>query len=538
MVKREMSFLNPISPTPHPEVNEILNILFAESRNILNDQFVGMYLFGSLANGDFDEHSDIDVLVVTDTEISNAAFDALKEMHAWINQLVSPWALQLEVSYIPRYALRRFDPNNKLHPHMDRGTNEALHMKSHESDWIIQRFLLRQHGIVITGPDLKTLIDPISTSELRQAVIDELPLWANDLFNHKSSLKSRGYQSFCVLSFCRMLYTLQNKAVLSKSAAAKWATDTLQVRWKPLIERAVIGRQHSNLETSAEDINETLEMLRYLLQVGGQPSIFPDVNEVLHLLLSGAKEILQEQFTGMYLYGSLSSGDFSPKSSDVDFVVVTATELPQQTIAELETMHNQIWAARLKWTAKLEGGYLPQELIRHHDPNAAPCPTINEGKFYVARLGSDWIIQRHVIREYSVVVEGPDPKPLIDVVSPDEIRGAVTGILRDWWFPMLDDPSWLRDHSREYHAFAVLSMCRALHALEHGTIVSKPTAARWARQKLDLKWHQIIDQAILAQAPGQAEADLYDDAFELIRFVKSILPSPDELSEEPATRID
>jgi predicted nucleotidyltransferase len=510
--------MSSISPTPHPDVNEILDLLLVEVKRILDDQFVGMYLFGSLANGGFDEHSDIDVLVVTDTEISNAQFDALKEMHAQINQLHSPWAIQLEVSYIPQKALRRFDPGNKLHPHMDRGTNEVLHMKSHESDWIIQRYLLRERGIVITGPDLKTLIDPIAPSEIRQAVIDELPLWADYLLNHRSTLKSRGYQSFCVLSFCRMLYTLQNKAVLSKQAAAQWATDTLEARWKPLIERAVLGRQNSNMEASSEDINETLEMLQYLLEVGRQPSIFPDVNELLHLLLSKVKEILQDQFIGMYLYGSLSSGEFNPKSSDVDFLVVTASELADQKISELEAMHKHIWATPLKWAAKLEGAYVPKEMVRHHDPQGAPCPTVNEGKFYLARLGRSWDIQRHVIREYGVVVEGPDPKTLIDFLGPQEIRGAVVDILQDWWFPMLDDPSWLRDHSTEYHAFAILSMCRALHTLEHGTIVSKPIAAKWAQEKLGTKWSHVIEQAIAAQQLNSANQSLLDEALEFIRF--------------------
>lgn len=71
-----------LSPTPHPDVNEILNLLFTNIKEILQGQFVGMYLFGSLANGDFDEHSDIDVLIVTDGEISSDTFSALQDMHA------------------------------------------------------------------------------------------------------------------------------------------------------------------------------------------------------------------------------------------------------------------------------------------------------------------------------------------------------------------------------------------------------------------------------------------------------------------------
>lgn len=507
-----------LSPTPHPDVNEILNVWLTNMKDILRTQFVGMYLFGSLANGDFDQHSDIDALVVTDGEISINTFSALKEMHAQINQIESPWAIQLEASYIPQNALRRFDPKNKLHPHMDRGTGEVLHMKSHESDWIIQRYMLREHGIVITGPDLKTLIDSITPSELRQAVIDELPLWADYLFNHSSSLKSRGYQSFCVLSFCRMLYTFQNKAVLSKPMAAQWAMETLDRRWKLLIERAVIGRQNPDSEASSEDINETLEMMQYTLEVSKQPTIFPDVNEVLSLLLFSVKEILGDQFVGMYLYGSLSRGDFNPETSDIDFLFVTASPLSEEIIVRLDAMHNQTWATSPKRAGKLEGAYIPKELIRRHDPNGAHCPGVNEGRFYVARLGSDWIIQRHVVREYGVALEGPDPRTLIDFVSPDNIRGAVMGILKEWWFPMLADPSWLRDHEREYRAFAVITMCRVLHALTYGSILTKPKAVQWAKTTVDSRWIPLIEKSLTVSQ--HLEDILLDETLDFIRFTR------------------
>jgi hypothetical protein len=141
----------------------------------------------------------------------------------------------------------------------------------------------------------------------------------------------------------------------------------------------------------------------------------------------------------------------------------------------------------------------------------------------VDQRGSDWIIQRHVVREYGVIVEGPDPKALIDYVSADDIRGAVMGILHEWWFPMLDDPSWLANHGSEYHAFAILTMCRALHALEHGTIVSKPVAARWAQAILGERWRQVIERSIPAQKPGAAQTNLLKDALELICYTKETI---------------
>jgi predicted nucleotidyltransferase len=246
------------------------------------------------------------------------------------------------------------------------------------------------------------------------------------------------------------------------------------------------------------------------------PTPHPDVNEILNLLFTNIREVLNDQFVGMYLYGSLSSGDFDPETSDIDFLVVTSNFLSDITIFNLEAMHKQTWAMSVKRAGELEGAYVPKTLIRRHDPNGAPCPTVNEGRFYVAELGSDWIIQRHIVRECGVAIEGPDPKELIDLVSPKDIRGAVMGILREWWFPMLDDPAWLRKHGSNYHGFAVITMCRALHALKHGTIVSKPKAIQWAKDELDSNWNPLIEQAVESQYGKHS--DFLNETLDFIRY--------------------
>lgn len=246
---------------------------------------------------------------------------------------------------------------------------------------------------------------------------------------------------------------------------------------------------------------------------------YPEINKLLDLLLSQTTLVLGNQLVGMYLYGSLASGDFDLETSDIDFLVVTTSSLSDKTIADLESMHHRLWKSGLKWAAKLEGSYIPKRDIRRHDPRSAPCPTVNEGQFYLDQRGSDWIIQRHVIREQGIVLAGPDPKTLIDPVSSNDIRKAVKGVLQEWWFPMLENPTWLKNHGIEYHAFTILTMFRALYSLEHGTIVSKPEAARWAQKKLGGEWSRVIDQALNYQT-STAEFDLYNKSLELIRFAK------------------
>ncbi len=255
--------------------------------------------------------------------------------------------------------------------------------------------------------------------------------------------------------------------------------------------------------------------------MSAQPTPFPEINAVLHLLLAGVRQILGDQFVGLYLYGSLSSGDFNPRSSDIDFLVVTTGELPMDTVGKLEALHQELGHSANKWAAKLEGSYLPLAYLRRYDPTAPPCPQINEGRFFTAVHGSDWIIQRHILREQGVALAGPPLQPLIDPVQPAEIRQGVRGILQEWWAPMLEDPTFLE--RRDYQAFAVLTMCRALYTLAHGEIASKPASARWARQQLAAEWAPVIDQAL--RWPQEPQPDMQPQTLALLRHTLAVSQS-------------
>jgi predicted nucleotidyltransferase len=256
-----------------------------------------------------------------------------------------------------------------------------------------------------------------------------------------------------------------------------------------------------------------------------RPTKYPEINKILDLLLKSAAQVLGNQLVGMYIFGSLASGDFDPETSDIDFLVVTTSTLPDKTIADLEIMHHHLWNSGLDWARKLEGSYIPKREIKRHNPRIGPCPTVNEGRFYLDTPGSDWIIQRHIVREQGVILAGPDPKTLIDPVSAADLRRAVRGVLYEWWFPMLEDPTWLREHGSEYHAFAILTMCRALYTLENGSTVSKSDAAHWVQGKLGEDWSRVIDQALIAQKPGSGHYDLYRNALQLIRITRELVTS-------------
>jgi hypothetical protein len=235
----------------------------------LADNFIAAYLHGSFALGDWDVFSDVDFLIVVGDEIAEPDLKALQSMHSRIYDLDSNWAKHLEGSYFPRELLRRADPVRSPLLYLDNASRELI--RSDHDNTRIVRWVTREHGIVLAGPDTHQLIDPVTANELREEVRTTMRDWAQQIFANQEKLNSRWYQPFAVLSYCRMLYTLKTGTVGSKLAGARWALNTLSSRWADLIKRACEERPNPSLKVrekaDPDDFTRTLEFIEYALAV-------------------------------------------------------------------------------------------------------------------------------------------------------------------------------------------------------------------------------------------------------------------------------
>jgi hypothetical protein len=248
-------------PTPYVDINELIDVLRCEVTDILRDRYIGMYIHGSLAIGDFDPHrSDIDFVVVTDDELPSECVSALESMHARIIGSDLTWKTNFEGSYIPKDALRRFDPTNCTHPVIRVGG--SFGMDRHGSEWVIQRYVIREYGIVVSGLDPRDIIDPIKPTHLREATLCVLCEWWVPQLEEPFLLCEDEYQAYAILTMCRVLYTLQFAAVASKPIAARCMQKHLDGRWTALIDRALAWQHGKTMDSFAE----TMEFIRYTLE--------------------------------------------------------------------------------------------------------------------------------------------------------------------------------------------------------------------------------------------------------------------------------
>ncbi len=249
--------------TPYADVNAILSELLSNIQSILGPHLIAFYLDGSLAHGDFDEASDIDFVAVTNEPVSPQQFEALRLMHAQMNVGSSRWAAQLEGSYVWAQALQRYNPAHPPHPNIERGLGERLKWEPQGPWWLPHLAIVREKGIVLLGPPPHTLIEPVSPDELRKTIRGVLNDYAGKYLNHPEEIRTRGSQSYLVLTVCRILYTLQHGSIASKKVAMGWAQTTLGEAWSGLIERAWLGRQQPDAGLHPGDREQTLQMIEY-----------------------------------------------------------------------------------------------------------------------------------------------------------------------------------------------------------------------------------------------------------------------------------
>lgn len=147
---------------------------------------------------------------------------------------------------------------------------------------------------------------------------------------------------------------------------------------------------------------------------------FPEVTAFLPALLEGARITLGERLVAFYLSGSLALGDFMPHCSDIDFLAVTAGNLPGDVLQRLQERHRRLAASGSPWAHRVEGSYYPRKALRRYDASNATHPKMEAPEEYPAMKWhrTNTVIHRYIVREHGVVLFGLDPRPLIDPVRP------------------------------------------------------------------------------------------------------------------------
>lgn len=250
------------NPTPYTDVNTLLELILTRLLALLGNRLVGLSVFGSLVVGDFDhDSSDIDLVAALTNELDDEDVERLRVMHEEIDRAEQAWAGRIEIGYI---VLEHLQNIQEHFPLVLTSPGEPLHAKIADADWIINRFVLREKGFALYGPEPATFVAPISRAELTHAVQVQVRAWYEWIY-HNYRRPSQGY---AILTMCRAFYILKTGDFVSKKQAALWTMQQLP-EWAALIQNALTWRANWRDEQVDHEATfaETVRFVHYIIDL-------------------------------------------------------------------------------------------------------------------------------------------------------------------------------------------------------------------------------------------------------------------------------
>ncbi len=235
-------------------LSALLEEMIADFPNILHNNLIGVYLWGSLTYQAFDERcSDVDCIVVTRRDINEGEFSALGH---WFEKSLKKnrWTGKLDMRFVIDDEF--LDKTSKCCGfHFGK-------LVRHGSDgnpiiWIN----IGQSGITLWGKSAKEIAPQVTAQCLNEALLLELEYLKEDLAANASDNSDLAFfhNSYAVLTACRIFYTARNATLVSKDEASIWAMQETPKKWHSVIKTAkenrLVGKglKTAKLENDAMD---------------------------------------------------------------------------------------------------------------------------------------------------------------------------------------------------------------------------------------------------------------------------------------------
>lgn len=263
--------------TEYSQLDKVFYELSNAYKKALEENFVGLYLQGSLAIGDFDLTSDADFVVIINQDLIGEEVKKVQGVHTSFRNRGSRWVQHLEYSFFPLSKLRqhsspykngkRDDSEGRRLWYFDNGSR-TIERNDHDNTLVV-RWTLREKGITVLGPEPKTLIDPISANDLRKEIRETFG-WGYELLANSKPYENRFFQAFFVLNYIRMMQDLVEGKITSKKKAIEWAKKNLDSKWSDLIDYSWEQRKDENISihqpVDPKKYQETMKFVKYILE--------------------------------------------------------------------------------------------------------------------------------------------------------------------------------------------------------------------------------------------------------------------------------
>lgn len=233
------------------------------------------------------------------------------------------------------------------------------------------------------------------------------------------------------------------------------------------------------------------------------------VQPLIDRLVTGVCAILADNLVGIYLHGSLAMGEFNPRLSDVDFLVLAYAPLDLAAKQALVSL-----TLDLAPDAPPKGIEYSVVLLRHTQHFLYPTPfEFHASPYWYERLKSG---------EVDLMAERDDPD-LAAHFTITKARGVclygepIADVFGDvpeaaYWSSIYGDAESILDNISADPVYGVLNLCRVLAYQRDRKITSKREGGQWGLENLDPRFHPLIRQALAASGSDAPSGFTWDNA--------------------------
>lgn len=239
-----------------------------------------------------------------------------------------------------------------------------------------------------------------------------------------------------------------------------------------------------------------------------------DAEAMLDLARSSVLHTLGERAVGGYLFGSLATGDFDQGVSDIDVLVVTATDLTGPELAALQELHRHLAVGYPEWADRVEVIYVSVDALATFRTRRSALSVTSPGEpFHTTTGGRDWLVNWYNVQQAGRLLFGPPAATVIPAITVEEVKEELREQVRRW-------PARVRSGGAAgWLAYAVLTVARAWDTITRGEVRSKVQSAHWAGRELP-EWADLLERAVRVRASGGREGGIDPD--ETAEFVAEI----------------
>ena len=215
-------------------LENIIKRFVEQSRAILGDRLVGIYLHGSAVMGCFNEKkSDIDLLIVVNTVIPNDIKRKYMDMVVELNTFAPKKGIELSI--VSKDVCKPFiyPTPFELHfsvAHLDwYKTNPSDYvdkMNGTDKDLAAHFTIIYHRGKCLYGKEIKDVFEKVS----EEFYFDSI--W-NDIQDAEEEIMSN--PMYTILNLCRVLAYKRDGLILSKEEGGKWGIDNVPKKYHRLI---------------------------------------------------------------------------------------------------------------------------------------------------------------------------------------------------------------------------------------------------------------------------------------------------------------